>query len=479
MTTHYVLSFITYFSILLGIGYISHHKQTSNAEFILGNRSLNFWVTALSAHASDMSAWLFMGLPMAVYLFGLSGSWIGIGLMVGMFLTWQLIAKKLRTSTEDYNSYTLSTFFEKRYRDSSGILRILTAVVLLFFLTFYLGAGLTAMGLLIENIFNIDYWWGLTFALCVVVIYTFGGGFVTIAWTDLFQAIFLLAMISLVPVLVLCKYPETLTTISRLDELKPHYLSLIPDNSIWSAISSAFIAISWGLGYFGMPHVITKFLGIKDAKELKKSRNVGMTWQFLALTAAISVGVVGFAFFQGSLENPELVFVEMVKLLFHPFFAGFVLCGVLAANLSTMDSQLLVCASIIGEDLYKNLSKISPSQKKLVRASRTGVIIIAMIALFIAFNHQKSILEAVFFAWAGLGSAFGPLVLASLYDSKSNKYGAICGIILGGLTGSLWPVINPYLFEFAIPATIPGFFLGILSIYGVSRLTNQQLNQLN
>lgn len=474
MTTQYILSFISYFAILLGIGYISHRKQTSNAEFIVGNRSLNFWVTALSAHASDMSAWLFMGLPMAVYLQGLSGSWIGIGLMIGMFLTWQLIAEKLRTSTEKYDSYTLSTFFEKRFQDTSGILRVLTAIVLLFFLTFYLGAGLTAMGLLIESLFNIDYFWGLSFALCVVVIYTFGGGFVTIAWTDLFQGIFLLVMISLVPVLMLFRFPDTWTTITQLDQLKPHYMSLMGEMSFGSVLSSAFVALSWGLGYFGMPHVITKFLGIKEAKEMKKSRNLGMTWQFLALTASIAVGVVGFAHFQGALENPELVYVEMVKLLFHPFVAGFVLCGVLAANLSTMDSQLLVCASVIGEDLYKRFTNTVPSQKSLVRASRCGVIIIAILALIIAFDHEETIIEAVFYAWAGLGSAFGPLVLMSLYDPKANKYGAFCGIVIGGLIGSLWPLVNPYLFSYSLPATIPGFSLSLLAIYGVSRLTNKQ-----
>lgn len=474
MTTQYILSFISYFAILLGIGYISHRKQTSNAEFIVGNRSLNFWVTALSAHASDMSAWLFMGLPMAVYLQGLSGSWIGIGLMIGMFLTWQLIAEKLRTSTEKYDSYTLSTFFEKRFQDTSGILRVLTAIVLLFFLTFYLGAGLTAMGLLIESLFNIDYFWGLSFALCVVVIYTFGGGFVTIAWTDLFQGIFLLVMISLVPVLMLFRFPDTWTTITQLNQLKPHYMSLMGEMSFGSVLSSAFVALSWGLGYFGMPHVITKFLGIKEAKEMKKSRNLGMTWQFLALTASIAVGVVGFAHFQGALENPELVYVEMVKLLFHPFVAGFVLCGVLAANLSTMDSQLLVCASVIGEDLYKRFTNTVPSQKSLVRASRCGVIIIAILALIIAFDHEETIIEAVFYAWAGLGSAFGPLVLMSLYDPKANKYGAFCGIVIGGLIGSLWPLVNPYLFSYSLPATIPGFSLSLLAIYGVSRLTNKQ-----
>jgi solute:Na+ symporter, SSS family len=471
MTTHYILSFICYFALLLSIGYFSHRKQTSNAEFIVGNRSLNFWVTALSAHASDMSAWLFMGLPMAVYLQGLSGSWIGIGLLFGMFFTWQFIATKLRNATEQYDSYTLSTFFEKRFNDHTGQLRILTAAVLLFFLTFYLGAGLTAMGLLIESLFHIDYFWGLSFALLVVVIYTFGGGFITIAWTDLFQGIFLLFMISLVPLMMLIKFPQTWETIAHLNELKPGYLSLMGEMSLGSVISSAFVALSWGLGYFGMPHVITKFLGIKHAEELSKSRNLGMAWQFFALTAAIAVGVVGFAFFQGTLANPELVFVEMVKILFHPFLAGFVLCGVLAANLSTMDSQLLVCASVIGEDLYKRFYSSSPSQKNLVRASRIGVLIIAFLALLIAFRQQETIIEAVFYAWAGLGSAFGPLVLMSLYDPKANKHGALCGIIVGGLIGSIWPMVNPYLFAYALPATIPGFSLSLLAIYGVSRLT--------
>lgn len=471
MTTLYILSFVTYFSVLLLIGYISHHKQTSNAEFIVGSRSLNFWVTALSAHASDMSAWLFMGLPMAVYLQGLSGSWIGIGLMIGMFFTWQLIAKRLRVATEKYNSYTLSTFFEKRFNDNSGIIRLLTATVLLFYLTFYLGAGLTAMGLLIESLFNMNYWLGLTFALIVVVIYTYGGGFVTIAWTDLFQSLFLLSMISLVPILMLFKHPELWTIITELPQLNPNYLSLFGDMSFSATLSSLLIAISWGLGYFGMPHVITKFLGIDDANKLRKSRNVGMTWQFFALTASISVGIVGFAFFQGTLAVPELVFVEMVKYLFHPFFAGFVLCGVLAANLSTMDSQLLVCASIISEDLYKRLASKTPTPESLVKASRGGVIVVALIALMIAFDRKESLLESVFYAWAGLGSAFGPLVLLSLYDKKANKYGAICGIIAGALMASIWPLINPHVTSVYIPATIPGFFLSFVCIWGVSRAT--------
>lgn len=470
MTIYYFAAFGAYMALLLGIGWISHQKQDSNAEFIVGNRSLNFWLIALSAHASDMSAWLFMGLPLAIYLQGLSGAWIAFGLVLGMFLTWQFVAQKLRVLTEKYESYTLPTFFEKRFEDSSGVLRVLTALVLLFFLTFYLAAGLTAIGLLLESIFQIDYWWGLTIATLVVVTYTYGGGFVTIAWTDLFQALFLLAAIVIVPILACLKIDQVKETLFQLNTLKPGFLSLFGEMSLSSVLAAAFSAFAWGLGYFGMPHIITKFLGIKEAKELKKSRNVGISWQIIALTAAVSVGIIGFARFQGAIDNPELIFVELVKELFHPFLAGFVLCGVLAANLSTMDSQLLVCASAVGEDFFKWYGGSYATPKNLVRASRGGVIFIALCALGIAFKHSKTILEAVFYAWAGLGSAFGPLILASLYDSKANKKGAIAGLIVGTLIGSGWTYLNSWILPFEIPATIPGFGLSFLTIWGVSRL---------
>jgi len=471
MLTFYLLAFVCYFLVLLFIGAVSHRAQTSNAEFIVGSRSLNFWLTGLSAHASDMSAWLFMGLPMAVYISGLSGSWIGIGLMMGMFLTWQFVATRLRVETEKSQTYTLSSFFEYRFSDTSGIIRLLTAVMLLFYLTHYLAAALTAMGLLIESVFQIDYYWGLTFATLVVVTYTFGGGFVTIAWTDLFQALFLLFVIIVIPIVGFNSLDNGVESILTYAHSKPGYLSLLGEMNSESIISALFLTLSWGLGYFGMPHVITKFMGIRDASELKKSKYLGMSWQFLALTASISVGIVGAVMFQGKLDNPELVFIEMVKVLCHPFIAGFVLCGVLAANLSTMDSQLLVCASAIGEDLYKRFFGKSSSQQQLVRASRIGVIIIALIALLIAYDKDETIIETVLYAWAGLGSAFGPLVLMSLYSKTANRYGAIAGIFVGGAIASIWPDLNPYITNFEIPSMIPGFSLSLASIYFVSLAT--------
>jgi sodium/proline symporter len=474
MITQYLIAFFCYFSILLVIGIVSHRKQSSNAAFIVGNRSLNFWLTALSAHASDMSAWIFMGLPMAIYLTGLSGSWIAIGLVLGMFLNWQFVSIKLRTETEKYNAFTLSSFFENRFKDTSGILRVLTACILIFFLTHYLSAALMAMGLLLESVFGIDYYYGLAFSLGVVVVYTFGGGFITIAWTDLFQATFLLGVIILVPVVAYFSMEDGWTAIKTIDENKTGYLSLLGNSKEYSLLTAIFLAASWGLGYYGQPHIITKFMGINNSADLKKSKYVGMSWQVLALTASIFVGIVGAAFFDYGLENPELVFIEMVKILFHPLVAGFILCGILAANLSTMDSQLLVGASAFSEDLYKRLFHPSASPLELVRLSRFGVVLIATVALFIAFMKNETIIDSVLYAWAGLGSSFGPLVLTSLYYKRTNKYGAITGIIVGCTLAICWHWINPMLFETVIPTMVAAFTLSTISIIVVSMLTSNK-----
>lgn len=475
--THFLIPFLAYFSILLVIGLVSHHKQTSSADFIVGNRSLNFWVTALSAHASDMSSWLFMAFPAAIFLGGLSQAWIAVGLLVGMFLNWQLVATKLRTSTEKYDSYTLSTFFERRFKDTSGTIRIVTALTAIFFLTCYVAAGLIAMGGIFESVFGINFYVGLTIASVVMLVYTFVGGFITVAWTDLFQAIFLISMIIMVPVVALSTIDGGWMRIFEVAQTKNLSLSFIPDVSFDSLLTIVFLIFSWGLGYFGQPHIITKFMGIRDATEMNKSKYLGMTWQLIALSAAACVGLVGIAYFHAGLANPELIFVEMVKSLFHPIIAGFVLCGVLAASMSTMDSQILVCASILSEDFYKHLFKKEASSKELLMVSRLGVVLISAISLGLALNRNTTILEAVLYAWSGLGCAFGPLVLMSLYYNKANKYGAIAGVFTGGIIAGVWSLVNPYIVDITIPAMIPGFFISLASIYVVSRLTTQPSHQ--
>lgn len=476
---HYylVISFFVYFSLLLCIGLYFHKKQTSDNDFILGSRSLNFWLTALSAHASDMSAWLFMAFPAAIFMGGLPKTWIAWGLIIGMYINWQFIASRLRSMTEMYNANTLSTFFERRFDDQSGILRLLTAVIALFFLASYIAAGLIAMGLLFESVFGINYYVGLAIAMLVVVIYTFIGGFVTVAWTDLFQALFLMAAIIFVPIYAYFQLPNGWQSIVEAATSQNISLSFTKEASFASILELIFLA-TWGLGYFGQPHIVTKFMGIKNVNDMYKSKYVGMTWLILTLAGATAVGLVGIPFFNNQLNDPQLVFVNMVPQLFHPLVAGFILCAILAANMSTMDSQILVCASIVSEDFYRGIFKRSASPKELLFISRIGLILTAVISLIIAYNKSSTVLDAVRYAWAGLGCSFGPLMLMSLYSKSVNKYGAIAGILTGGIIAATWQTYSKQLVGHEIPAEIPAFAISLLSIYFISKWTSNKANEV-
>jgi len=470
MSKEIILAFFCYFFILLAIGLASHKKQKNSSDFIVGSRSLNFWVIALSAHASDMSSWLFMAFPAAIFIRGGSQIWIAVGLLFGMLMTWQFVAKKLRTSTESYESYTLPSFFERRFNDKSGAIRITTALMSVIFLTCYLTAGLISMGYLLESIFSIDYYFGLTVATVVVVIYTFSGGFTTVAWTDLFQALFLLAVILIVPLKAYNALPNGFETI--ITSAQEKNVDLWPTiNTKDSVITILFLIFGWGLGYFGQPHIVTKFMGIRNANELVKSKYVGMTWMLITLGAAAAVGFIGIGYFHGTKVQPELIFVEIVKELFHPFLGGIFLCGIIAATMSTMDSQILVAASVLSEDFYKRITKTPPSEKKLLLITRLSVVAISVIALLVAFNKSSTVLDAVQYAWSGLGCAFGPLLLMSLYSKKANKYGAVAGIIAGGTIAGTWDMLNDYITSYPVPAMIPGFILSCIAIYSVSLAT--------
>lgn len=474
MNIQLLIAFAAYFFIICAIGFLSYKKQRTDSDFIVGNRSLNFWVIALSAHASDMSSWLFMGFPAVIALKGMSHWWIAMGLLLGMFLNWQFVATKLRTYTEKLNSYTLSTFFEKRFQDDTGIIRTLTALMIVIFLCCYLSAGLIGMGLLLESLFGFDYFTGLFLATLVIMAYTFFGGFITVVWTDLFQAFFLLAMILLVPWLAYRSLEGGYHEIISIAASKQISLGLMNDFSYESILTILFLVFGWGLGYFGQPHIITKFMGIKDPAELRKSKYLGMTWMFAALMGASAVGIVGIAFFPEGLEKSELVFVHMVKDLFAPLGVGFVLCGVLAASMSTMDSQILVCASVLSEDLYKHMIHKKASPAHLLKIARGGVVVISLATLTIALNRHSTVLEAVQYAWTGLGCAFGPLVLAALYSERTNKYGAMAGILVGGIVAGFWNMLNDYFVTYPIPAMIPGFILSSMSIAFISFLTTKQ-----
>lgn len=462
-----------YFAILLTIGILSYRKHLSAADFIIGGRSLNYWLTALAAHASDMSSWLFMGYPAVIFIGGVKNAWAAIGLIIFMFLNWQLVAPKIRVATEQYNSLTFSSYFESRLADSSGTIRIFTAIMSLIFFTIYISAALVGLGLLFETLFLIRYETGILLGILIVIPYVFMGGYLTLAWIDLFQGLFLLAVILFVPLYLL---PDVGGWSGIMAALQKRHLSssLIPSLSFESLWTTFSMLAGWGLGYFGQPHIVTKFMGIKNVYEIPKSKWIGMSWMTLSLSAATLVGLVGIAYFPYGLHDPEQIFIEIVRQNFHPFVIGFILCAVLAATINAMSSQVLVLSSSLTEDFYKKLFHKGASSRELLLVSRIGVVVIALIAFAIAYARISTIYSLILYAWSGLGASFGPLLLLSLYSKKINKYGAWGGILVGGILSALWPTINNY-FNLKTPALIPAFLASLLAIFVISSITKSKM----
>jgi sodium/proline symporter len=465
---------ILYFSVLLAIGILSYKKNLSSADFIIGNRSLNYWLTALAAHASDMSSWLFMAYPASIFLGGVLNAWAAIGLLIFMYLNWQLIAPKIRVATEQFNSLTFSSFFESRFADTSGLIRIFTACMSLFFYVVYVSSVLFGLGILLETLFGLPYSIGVFVGILIVIPYVFIGGFLTLAWIDLFQGFFLLGAIIFVPFYLMSDIGGW-SGIGTALIAKNLSSSLFPDFSFRNFWEILFMATGWGLGYFGQPHIITKFMGIKNAHEIPKSKWIGMTWMTLALAAATLVGLVGAAFFSKEIADPQHVFIDLVKNNFSPFLVGLILCAVLAVIINAMSSQVLIVSSTLTEDFYKRLFRKNASSKELLFVSRIGVVLIALIAFAIAYAKISTIYTLVLYAWSGLGSSFGPLLLLSLYSKKVNKYGAWVGILVGGIIAAFWPYVGSN-FPIDIPPMIPAFTLSFLSILAVSYATQHKTN---
>ncbi len=464
-----LLAVLCYFAVLLMVGFVSYRKHISATDFIIGNRSLNYWLTAIAAHASDMSSWLFMGYPAVVFTKGLFSAWTAVGLLIFMYLNWQLIAPKIRIATEQYNSLTFSSFFESRLADTSGMIRVFTAIISLVFYTIYISAGLVGLGLLLETLFGINYYWGILIGIVIVVPYVFTGGYVTLAWIDFFQGFFLLGVIIFVPFYML-RSVGGWAGISEAVTAKKLTMSLFPNYSADTILEIIGMTAGWGLGYFGQPHIVTKFMGIRNVHEIVKSKRIGMSWMLLSLCAATFVGLVGIAYFSQGLHDPELVFIDMVKTTFSPFVVGFILCAVLAATINAMSSQVLVLSSSITEDFYKRIFRKTASSQELLIVARVGVIIVSLIAFVIAYGKISTIYSLVLYAWSGLGSAFGPLLLLSLYWKRITKYGAWAGILSGAIIAGVWPYFNEIL-SLNIASMLPGFLISFTLIVVISLLT--------
>ncbi len=469
-----LVTFIVYFAMLLGVVFFFYKKQQSDTEFVLGNRSLNFYLTALSAHASEMSSWLFMAYPALIFTTGIFNVWAAIGLVVFMFLNWQLIAPRIRVVTEKDNNLTLNAYFESRFKDHSGALRTLCAILSLFFFLVYIASGLVSLGYLAESLFGLNYFIGISIGLLIIVFYVYIGGYVTVAWIDLFQGFFLLGVILLVPLGLLWKIGGFAPIFNQL-HLQQLSSSIFPDLSLKTIVEIIFIACGWGLGYWGQPHIITKFMGIKNPKEMYKAKYLGVSWQILTLGAATLIGMIGIVLFPQGIANPELVTLELVKSTLVPFFAGMVLCAILAATTNVMAAQILVVASSLAEDFYQRLFRKNATHKELLTVSRAGVIIIALFSFTIAFFQPATIYKLVLYAWSGLGASFGPLLLISLYSKKVNRTGAFSGVIVGGLISAIWPTFDAkVLLSIEVPPLIPAFICSTIAIFAGSAFSSSK-----
>lgn len=466
-----LIMFIVYIAGMLLIGYLAYRSTKNFDDYILGGRSLGSVVTALSAGASDMSGWLLMGLPGAIFLAGISESWIAIGLTIGAYLNWLFVAGRLRVQTEkNDNALTLPDYFTSRFEDNSKLLRIISAVVILVFFTIYCASGVVAGGLLFESTFNISYEKAMWLGALATIAYTFLGGFLSVSWTDTVQASLMIFALILTPIVVILSLGGLDTSIEIIKAKNPEYLDLFKGLNFVAIIS----LLGWGLGYFGQPHILARFMAADSHRTIRSARRISMTWMILCLGGTTAVGFFGIAYFQMNPElsasvmgNNERIFMELAGLLFNPWIAGILLSAILAAVMSTLSCQLLVCASALTEDLYKPFIRKKASQKELVWVGRFMVLLVAAIAIYIARDPNSKVLSLVSNAWAGFGAAFGPVVLLSVMWKRMTRTGALAGMLVGAITVLVWMKFK----WFGLYEIIPGFIFASLAIYIVSLIT--------
>lgn len=472
-----MVSLAIYMAGMLYIGYWSYKKTSDLSDYMLGGRGLGPAVTALSAGASDMSGWMLMGLPGAMYATGLSSVWIAIGLLIGAYANYLILAPRLRTYTEVANdSITIPDFLENRFKDRTKILRFVSAIVILVFFTFYASAGLVSGGHLFENSFNLDYKIGLFVTVGVVVAYTLFGGFLAVSWTDFVQGCIMFIALVLVPIVAFTDVGGVTETFNTIKQVDASHLDMFKGTTILGIIS--FLA--WGLGYFGQPHIIVRFMAITSIKDLKTSRRIGIGWMTISIIGAMLTGLVGIAYYaknNTTLQDPEMVFVTFSNILFHPYITGFLLSAILASIMSSISSQLLVISSAVTEDFYKTFFRRNASDKELVFIGRLSVLVVAMIAVVLAYHPSDTILTLVGYAWAGFGSAFGPAILLSLYWKRTNKWGVLAGMIVGAIVVITWvqiPGLKATMYEM-----VPGFFCSLLAVIVVSLLTKEPIKAIH
>ena len=461
-----VMTFAAYLVFMLAVGTHFYKRNESLSDYLLGDRKLNKWVTSMSAQASDMSGWLLLGLPGYAFLQGMEAVWIALGLGIGTYLNWKLVARRLRCYTEIAgNAITLPDYFANRFNDQGRLLRTVSALFILVFFLIYTASGFVAGAKLFESVFGLPYHSALLIGVVVIISYTALGGFMAVSWTDFFQGLIMLVAIVTLPLLGIHAAGGFQQTVSTVSAVADHYLNplITADGSPMTALSVISL-LAWGLGYFGQPHILVRFMAIRCPDEIKPARQIAMTWVITSLIGAILIGMAGKALLGPELpsDQAETVFIALVDRLTHPLIGGILLAAVLAAVMSTADSQLLVSSSALTEDLYRIMIRPSASDRELVWVSRITVIGIAIIACVIAVKPESSVLQLVSYAWAGFGATFGPLVLMSLYWKRMTRNGALAGIIGGGSTVLIWKQLAGGIFN--LYEIVPGFLVSVLLI---------------
>lgn len=471
MEIEVLISFSLYMVLMVGIGFYFYFKTDDLSDYVLGGRGLGPGVTALSAGASDMSGWLLLGLPGMMYSDGLVGAWIAIGLFIGAYLNWHYVAKPLRVYTHYLNdAITIPDYFSNRFADKKSTLRIVTAIVILVFYTLYTSSGLVGGAKLFEATFNLDYSTALIVGSIIIVSYTFLGGYNAVSWTDFIQGILMMLALVITPLVVIFELGGISEALKIIEHTDIEKLNFISSSTIIGAIS----LMAWGLGYFGQPHILVRFMSIRDEDEMERAKAIGMTWMGLSIIGSLAVGFFGFAYVVANgvdLQDSEKIFITLTQLLFNPWIAGFLLAAILAAIMSTIDSQLLVSSSVLTRDIYHSFLRKDASDKELVWVGRATVIAIAVIAWYLSTDRNSSVLQLVSYAWAGFGAAFGPLIILSLYNANITRAGAIAGMITGSVTVIFYKQLEGGIFD--LYELLPGFVLAWIAILVFSKFGEQ------
>lgn len=464
------IAFTLYLGAMLTIGFITYKETESTDDYFLGGRKIGPWSTALSAEASDMSGWLLMGLPGVAYFSGMQEAfWTAIGLLIGTYLNWVLVAKRMRKySIHAKDAITIPQFFTNRFHDKSKLLQVISSVIILFFFTVYTASGFLACAKLFNAVFGMNYKVALLLGVLVVTGYTLLGGYLAVIFTDFVQGCLMFVALVVTGLIALIAVGGPVQAVTLLSDFGEHFINpfITPPGSSYGFLE-ALSALAWGLGYFGMPHILTRFMSIRSNVEVKLSRRIAMVWVTFAMGAALLVGVIGKVFLQpivfDTQSAAEAVFIVSLYKIFPSLIAGIFLCAILAASMSTADSQLLVASSSFSKDIYKAFIRRKASEKETLIVSRISVVAVTIIAIFLAMDPTSSIFDVVSYAWAGFGATFGPVILAALFWRRATKQGAIAAMVGGGLMVIVWKQLSGGIFD--VYELLPAFiFASILMV---------------